>query len=73
MSPKDFETLSDRSFSLRVRENGIFYTHKLELSEYACDDLPLQFKRWMDPPGTFHESPHSFTVTVAPAIQAMAD
>ena len=43
LSPEDFETLSDQSFSslFNVSEKGNLQMHILESSEHAIDALPL--------------------------------
>ena len=62
LSQKDFESLDDPSYlqySLTLRENGIVYTHKLEWSESAVDDMPMKYKQEWQHPGL---------LIVAPAI-----
>ena len=69
LAQEDFETISDRSFSVNVIEKGNLKTHFLEMSEPAIDNLPLEFQRW-NSSGTIACSMRH-PIHVAPAIQAM--
>jgi hypothetical protein len=69
LAQEDFETMSDRSFSVKVIEKGNLHTHFLEMSEQAIDTLPLEYQRWKSS-GTIACSMRHL-IHVAPAIQAM--
>ncbi len=62
LSQNVFEPLDtplNLQYSLTLRENGKVYTHKLELSESADDDMPMKYKQ---------EWQHAGFFIVAPAI-----